>query len=159
MDIFDKFDKMVDTEALARDAKEAENGDREFEKVPHGEYEVKIDKMEIKESKKGDPMLAVWFKVLNGEYEGNLIFLNQVITKGFQIHLANEILSALCDETIPVEFKTYKQYNDVVCDVYEFADKHEYLLKYSENKKHYDTFEIKEVFDVEQCQVISYEAV
>lgn len=149
-DIFDKFDKMVDTTALAKDAKEAMNDAHgDYEKVPHGEYEVSINRMEIKESKKGDPMLSIWFKVLNGKYENSLIFMNQVITQGFQVHLANQILSALANGTVPVEFTTYKQYNDVVCDVHEFADKHEYLLEYGENKKHYDTFKIKEVYDPE----------
>ena len=54
MDILDKFDNLVDTEALAKDAKEAmkNDGNKDFENVPHGKYEVKIERLELKESKK-----------------------------------------------------------------------------------------------------------
>ena len=66
MSIFDKWNKAVDGEALAKDVKEVEEngGNFEYREVPLGEYEVKIDKMELKESKKGDPMFTCWFKVL-----------------------------------------------------------------------------------------------
>ena len=54
MSIFDKWNKAVDGEALAKDVKEVEEngGNFEYKEVPLGEYEVKIHKMELKESKK-----------------------------------------------------------------------------------------------------------
>ena len=151
MDILDKFDNLVDTQALAKDAKEAmkNDGNKDFENVPHGKYEVKIEKLEIKESKNGNPMLSAWFKILEGSHKGSLIFMNQVITQGFQIHIANTILRALSNKTIAVDFENYHQYNDVVCDVFEYTGSHEYLLNYSQNKKGYDTFTIEEVFEVD----------
>ena len=64
---FSKFNKAVDLEALKHDIQEAEEngGSGDYKDVPTGTYEVKIEKMEIKESKKGDPMLSVWFKILH----------------------------------------------------------------------------------------------
>ena len=51
MSIFDKWDKNVDTEGLQKDIAEAEanGGQGDYREVPVGTYEVKIDKMEIKE--------------------------------------------------------------------------------------------------------------
>ena len=50
--MFDKFDKMVDVEGLKQDAKDAAENKMEFKEVPEGRYEVKIDKMELTESKR-----------------------------------------------------------------------------------------------------------
>ena len=150
MDIWDEFDKQVDTAALAEDVKEAaENGGRR--EVPHGEYEVAINKLELVKSKKGDPMLTCWMKVLEGDFKNSLIFMNQVVTQGFQIHLANEFLRSLvseCGDEVPdVEFKTYKQYNSLILDIWEAIDNNfEYRLNYGENNKGYNTFEIEEVY-------------
>ena len=72
---YSKFDKLVDIEGLKKDVAEAkENGRGEYKEVPKGTYEVKIDKMELVESKKGDPMVSIWFKILSGEYKNSLIF-------------------------------------------------------------------------------------
>lgn len=150
VNIWDEFDKAVDTEALAKDVEEAaENGGRRD--VPHGVYEVAVNKLELVKSKKGDPMLTCWMKILEGEYKGSLIFMNQVVTQGFQIHIANEFLRSLiseCGEDAPVvEFKTYKQYNGLILDIAEAIDNNfEYRLNYDENNKGYNTFEIEEVY-------------
>ena len=94
--IWDEFDKAIDTDGLAKDTEEAaENGGRR--EVPHDTYEISIQKLELVKSKsKGDPMVTCWMKVLEGEYKGSLIFMNQVITQGFQVHIVNEFLRSLC---------------------------------------------------------------
>ena len=144
--IFEKWNKNVDTEALAHDVEEAaENGGGEYVDVPKGIYEVTIDKMELKESKKGDPMFSCWFKILSGEYEKQLIFMNQVITQGFQIHIVNEFLRSL--EIENVEFKDYAQYNDLILDAVEELDGVEFALDYGENNKGYSTFKVTDIFE------------
>ena len=50
--IFDKWDKEIDTEGLANDVKEAAtNNTGEFKEVPHGDYEVGVQQMEAFGSK------------------------------------------------------------------------------------------------------------
>lgn len=153
--IFDKWDDSVDVVGLAADVAEAAaNGTGSFKEVPHGEYEVAVTKLELVASKKGDPMVSVWFKVVSdGEYKGSLIFMNQVITQGFQIHIANEFLRSLiteCDAAPDVEFKTYKQYANLLMDIAEaIQDNFEFALKYGKGKKDFSTYEIKEVFPLE----------
>ena len=145
--IFDKFDKMVDVEGLKQDAKDAAENKMEFKEVPEGKYEVKIDKMELTESKKGRPMLTVWMKILEGEYKGQLIFYNQVVDMGFGLHNANEFLRSL-DSGLDVTFENFRQYGNLIMDIHEAIDGVlEYGLKYGKNSKGYNTYEITDVFE------------
>ena len=149
---WDKFNKSVDTEALAADVKEAAENGSNFREVPHGIYEVEVNKLEAKESKKGDPMITAWFKVVEGEYKGSMIFMNQVVLQAFQIHIVNEILRQMTAELpeFNVEFKDYAQYEQLVLDVAEAIDgKFEFKLNYSDGGKGFSKFSIDEVFVLE----------
>ncbi|MYV19921.1 DUF669 domain-containing protein [Ligilactobacillus salivarius] len=145
-----KFDKEFDNEVLRDEVKEAaENGGSgEYREVPTGDYEVEIEKLECTSSKKGDPMVTVWFNILEGDFEGSKIFMNQLITKGFQIHIVNEFLRSLGTDN-DVEFKTFSQYEELINKIFDDLDSDglEYRLKYGKSKKGYPTFEIKEVYD------------
>lgn len=146
---FSKFDKKVDLEGLKQDIVDAEeNGGGSFKEVPLGTYEVAITKLELGESSKGDPMVKVWFKILDGEYKNSLIFMNQVITQGFQIHIMDEFLRSL-ETDIDIVFESYSQYAQLLMDIYEEIDgNYEYGLKYGE-KKGFNTFEITDVFELD----------
>ena len=149
MSIFEKFNKSVDLKGLKEDLKEVqENGGGNYEEVPLGKYEVKIDKMEIKETKKGDKlMLSVTFKVLDGPQKNRLIFMNQVITSAYGLHNANEFLRSL-KSGIDVIFDDYNQYSELVEDIMDdISDRLEYELTYSENDKEFKVFEITDVFE------------
>lgn len=143
---WEEFDKDVDIENLEKDVEEAstkEFGD--YEDVPAGNYEVKITKLELTKSKKGDPMVSVWFQVINGDCKDRFIFMNQVVTKGFQIHTANEFLRSLQTDEI-IEFKGYAPYNILLLNIYEKIVNNEYELEYGENKKGFKTFKIVQMF-------------
>lgn len=147
--IWEQFDKAIDVEGLKADIAEAAENGKSFKEVPHGQYEVKIEKLELIASKAGDPMVTVWLKVVDGEYEGSMIFMNQVITRGFQIHIMNEFLRSL-ESGIEIEFKNYSQYGQLLMDVHEAIDgKYEYALVYGQNNKGFNTFEILEVYELE----------
>lgn len=152
MSIFEKFDKNIDVEGLKADAREAaENGGGDFKEVPHGTYEVAVNKLELRESKKGDPMLSIWFKIVSGEYKGSIVFYNQVVSSGFGLHMANEMLRSL-DSNVEVTFDSFKQWNNMLMDIFEAIDGNlEYQLKYSANKKNsnFSDFKIEDVFEVE----------
>lgn len=151
--IFDKWDEAVDTEGLAKDVEEAaQNGGGNFEEVPHGTYEVAIKQMELKASKKGDPMVSIWFKIVSDNHKGGIIFFNQVITQGFQIHIVNELMRKMVSEANDapeIKFESYKQYNDLILDVFEITDSFEYGLKYTKGKNDFSNYEITEVFTLE----------
>lgn len=95
-------------------------------------------------------MGTVWFKVLTGEYKGSRIFMNQVVEQAFQVHTFNEFLRSL-DSGVEIEFKSYRQYGEMLMNIAEAIDKKlEYALIYGKNSKGYPTFEIDEVFEVEE---------
>lgn len=144
---FSKFDKIVDLNGLQNDIKEAEEHQGDFDEVPVGTYEVKIDKMELTESKKGDPMFSCWFKVVSEYQNGRLIFMNQLITQGFQIHIVNEFLRSL-DTGVDVHFESFQQYGNLIFDIKEKIEtaKLEYALEYGK-KKDFPTFKITEVLE------------
>lgn len=147
MDMFEKWNSNVDLAGLQKDIKDAQDNNREYEEVPHGEYEVKLDKLELKATKKGDPMVSAWFTILEGKYKKSKLFLNQVITQGFQIHIVNELLKSMKTGLV-IEFVDYKQYAELLLDVAEECDANnlEFALKYKGNKG-YDKFTITEVFE------------
>ena len=147
---FGKFDKTIDIAGLTEDLKNIEEtGGSEFDEVPVGNYDVKVHKMELTTSKKGDPMVSIWFKILAGEHKNSLIFMNQLVTQAFQIHMVNELLRSM-DTDVNVEFKSYKQFADMIADVYEAVDgKLEFALEYRVNNKGYNSYKITDVFDVE----------
>lgn len=153
---FSKFDKMVDIDGLKKDIADAEanSGGGDFKEVPHGSYEVAIDKLELTETKKtGKPMASCWMKIVSdGEFKGQRIFMNQVITQGFQIHIMNAFLRSLLPEwsNIDVEFTGYADYNDLLLDITEYVDgKFEYGLEYGKNDKGFDTFQITDIFELD----------
>ena len=147
MDMFEKWNSNVDLAGLQKDIKDAQDNKKEFEAVPHGEYEVKLDKIELKATKKGDPMVSAWFTILEGKYKNSKLFMNQVVTQGFQIHIVNEFLRSMKTD-IDVDFEDYKQYAELLLDVAEFCDANnlEFAIKYEDNKG-YDKFTITEVFE------------
>lgn len=147
MDIFEKWNSNVDLAGLQQDIKDAQDNNREYDEVPHGEYDVKLDKLELKATKKGDPMVSAWFTILQGKYKKSKLFMNQVVTQGFQIHIVNTFLKSMGTD-LNIEFVDYKQYADLLLDVAEECDtnKLEFALKYEDNKG-YDKFTITEVFE------------
>lgn len=95
-------------------------------------------------------MVSVWFKIVSdGEYKGSRIFMNQVVKQGFQIHIINEFLRSL-DSGVEITFDTYKQYGNLLMDVFEAVNGNlEFALKYSEGKNNFAKYEITEVFELE----------
>ena len=152
MSIFEKWDKSVDVEGLKADIAEAEanGGSGDFAEVPVGTYEVKIEKMELKATKKGDPMFSAWFRILTGEHEKQMLFMNQVITQGFQIGIVNNFLRSLEAIEGDIEFVNYEQYNDLILDIAEKTDDaYEYLLEFKKSKKDFSVFTVKEVYELD----------
>lgn len=146
---FKALNKKVDLKGLQDDIKEAkENGGGNYKEVPEGTYEVKLEKLELQLSKKGDPMVCIWWNILDGEFKNSKIFQYQVITQGFQIHIMNEFLKSL-ETGIDIKFDDYEQYNDLLLDISEEIENQglEYGLSYGKNNKGFNTYEIEEIFD------------
>ena len=124
--IWDDYQKTVDEDALQKDIKEARKNT--FEDLPKGKYHVEMNKLEMKMSKTGKPMVSVSMKVIDGEHKGRLMFMNRVIggTKndarmiaGIETWLSKLEAEDDSGELIDVKFKDYPQFADLVMDIAE----------------------------------------
>lgn len=149
--IFDKWNKNIDVAGLQKDIAEADqqSGSGDYKEVPDGTYEVKIEKIELRASSKGDPMVSMWFRILSGDFKNSMIFMNQVVTQGFQISQLNRFLKSLqAVDDDQIEFKDYSQYNDLLMDIFEEVDGSlEFLLNYGTNKKGFHTYKVEDVYE------------
>lgn len=149
--MFEKFNSMFDVEGLKNDIAAQAEASGEFVEVPKGEYEVKVSKIELgetgeKSKNPGMPMAKVWFTVLAGEYKGQKIFMNQMLTSAFGFHKMNEFLTSL-ETSIPVVFENFTQYDELFKQIFNEIDgKGEYQLSYGENNKGYSTYTIVKRF-------------
>lgn len=157
MSMLEKFNEMFDLEGLKEDVKNSSS--TEFVEVPYGKYDVSIASMEMgltsEQSKNpNSPMLKVRFKINDdmegGIYKGNSIFYNQVLTSGFGIHKANELLQSL-QSPVEVKFENFVQYAEMIDAIF-FNLRNEnasYSLNYTydlKNDKKWAKFEIEERF-------------
>lgn len=155
-DIFDKWDEEVDLDGLIKDIEEAAKNSGSFKEVPPDTYEVKIEKMELTKSKKGDYMVSIWFKIVSGEYKNSRIFYNQVVKTGKQILFFNtfllsmdlDVVNSISDKPEQI-FHSYKQYANLLMDCAEEIEQANlsFELEYGEGKNGYHTYKIKDVFE------------
>ena len=149
--IFDKFNSMFDVDGLKSDIEQAASSTGEFVEVPHGDYEVKVVKIELgetgeKSKNPGMPMAKVWFNIIAGEYKNQRIFYNQTLTSGFAIHKFSEFLRSL-ETDVDVTFENFQQFSDVMNQVFNAIDGvAEYQLSYGENNKGFATYNIVQRF-------------
>lgn len=145
---FDKWDKQFSVSAES--VNELKKNETTYEEIPFDKYYVSVAKMELTSSKKGDPMLSVRFRILEGKYKNQLIFMNSIVTNGYGIHNANEFMRSL-DSGVDIKWTgSYGAYADMIDKVFEAVEKNlEYALDYSSNSKGYSVFKIEEVFDKE----------
>lgn len=150
MSVFDKWNKSIDDD-FRKDVEGYDRGEGgDFEKVPYGHYEVKVEKIEMGLSKKKqEPQMCIVWVILDGDQKKRKIWQYQNMTKQFGIHMANEVLRAL-GSGIEVKFHDYDQYSDLCMDIAEEVSKQklEYGLRYYEEDG-YDRFEVTDVFETE----------
>jgi len=153
MSKWDKYNKLIDFDAINKELSEMEqNNNGEWEDVPYDTYEVKVDQMELSESKAGNVMVVIRFKILAGEYKGRLIYMRQVVNQAFQFGIVHRFLRSLdSDIDVPHGIQSYDELEQLLLDIHENIDgKLEYSLRFDVNKKGYNTFEIVDVYEVEE---------
>ena len=152
--IWEQFDEKFNSDELQSEIKEA-GKNSSYKEVPQGTYTVGVEKMDLVQSKKGDPMVSIWFTIKEGEFKNSKIFYNQVIKQGFGIHKNNELLRSMqlqCVEDAEEErnlFQSYAQYGDLLLDAAEEIEEYglTFELEYGTNKNGYNTFKITDCFE------------
>lgn len=146
---FKKFNKQFPADEMKKQMKEAaENGGSN---LPDGEYTVKLDKMELGESKSGALMIKAQFRITEGDHKKQCVFKNQVLTgtknDGFMMVKAKEFLESL-DSGIDVNFEDWEQFNDLILDIAEAVQEDDlrYLVALDTDGK-YQNMEIVDIMD------------
>ena len=114
---FKKFSEAFPAEQMKKDMEEAK---KNSDKLPEGDYRVKMDSLELTENKKQNLMLKGQFRIQSGDHKNKCIFVNQVLTgtknDGFMMLKAKEFLESL-DSGIDIEFTGWEQFDALVADV------------------------------------------
>lgn len=147
---FSKFDREIDTKALAEDVKEAQEKGDQYAETPDGTYMCKVENLELGETKDGRPMLKAQFRIVEGDQKNRCLFYNRVVygTKNDASMIASAVgfLDKL-DSGLAIVFETYSQLAELVLDVFEeIADTLEYEVEYE--KDAFNSISIKDVFEV-----------
>lgn len=155
-----EFDKTVNCEELNKELNTVKDNNSydNNEHVPYGIYEVKVERMELKESKKGYPMLSVMFRIVGERETNRCIFMNQVAYMGdtndkYRLRSVFEFLNSLDSGVEVGAFNGIQALSDTIDEVFNTIDQDglEYLLKYYQ-EKNFDKFAIKEVYEPEASQ-------
>ena len=151
--IWEQFDNNTDLEAFEEGVKNAENQSGDFEDLPHGKYEVALDNIELKPTKKKrDPMIVSVFKVIEGPHKNRLIWVNQVVDTPVKMNIGLNFINSMKPET-KVSFDKTKGMaglaESLVDAGEEISKSKEFVLDFGQNKKGYDQYTIETVFELE----------
>lgn len=96
----------------------------EYREVPDGTYNCKLEKLELAESKAGKPMIKGQFRISEGQYKKQCLFVNQVFTRGFPQYKGIEFLRSLqILDDVEVTFDgDFEHFNDMLLDMAEIAE-------------------------------------
>lgn len=147
-----EFNKKVDLENLAKEADEIKKngGIGDYPELEAGTYIAQIEKMEVKETKDGRPMLSAMFRITEGEHKKQCMFMNRVLfgTKNDPNMIASAVgwLESLePSEDIDVIFEDYDQFAELVLDIAEDVSELTYEVEYDPDN--FNPIHISDVFE------------
>ena len=127
-----KYDKKVNRKELEEQMKKA--SENSFDPVPAGDYEVKLEKLELKENSKNNLMISAQYRILNGPEKNKCLFQNITISgtknDGFMLHQAKELINNL---GFDIEFESYVQFGEEVEEIADSAIGELYDIRLSYN--------------------------
>lgn len=128
---FNKWNQEFGGEEAVKALKDAKQN--EYTEVPDGSYWCSLEKLELGESKKGQPMIKGQFRILKGEHKKQCLFVNQVFTRGFPQHKGLEFLRSLqVFEESEIDFDgNFQDFNDLLLDIAEAAEGMRFEVKKS----------------------------
>lgn len=136
-----KYDSMIDEKLLNEQMKNAE--ENSFDPLPEGEYDVKLEKLEVTESKAKKLMLSAQYRVIRGPQKNKCMFQNVILfgTKndGWMIHQAKKLIE---DLGFDIEFENYSQFAKEVDEIADSAIGEEYTIMLTYNGE-YPRYNIK----------------
>lgn len=130
---FSSFESLLNKDAI-NDITAAETSGN-FDPLPDNEYHVRFDKLELAQSKNGNPMVNATMTITEGKYKNRKIFEHFVLTNkegklnGFKVHNCCTFLNGLSND-IKCDLKLgFKQFNEDIQKVFEFTQCGVYIIK------------------------------
>lgn len=152
---FSAFDNAIDDQFKKNLEEAKQNASTEYPEVPAGDYLVKIDKMEIRPTKNGEPMFSCQMRIIEGDHKKQCIFFNRKIygnkvsdkwNDAKAIQTIVSWLDNLQTETVP-EFHTYSQFNECVLDIFTECEECELTMKVSYDPEAFNPITINDVLE------------
>ena len=144
---FNKWNEEFGGKEALEDLKKA--SENEYTELPDGTYICKLDKLELGESKKSQPMIKAQFRISEGEHRKQCLFYNQVFTRGFPQHKGLEFLRSLqlFDES-EIDFDgNFQNFNDLLLDLAEAAEEDDVTFEIIKSQDgEYTRLEVSDVF-------------
>lgn len=145
---FDKWNQEFGGQQALEDLKKA--SENEYTELPDGTYICALEKLELAESKKGQPMVKGQFRIKEGKHKKQCLFWNQVFTRGFPQHKALEFLRSLqIFDKEEVDFDgNFATFNDLLLDMAEEAEGSRLRFEIEKAKDgEYTRLEVKDTFE------------
>lgn len=142
----------VDVEYLNNQVEEI-NNNNDFEEVPDGKYEVRLESLEMKPTKEmGYPMIAASFTIVEGKYTKRKIFVNKVLLRGrdsdkYSVADCNKFLTGLRADGVKIRFGGVKIYAASVDDAAAISIGREYLMEKKTNSAGFANYNILEIYE------------
>ena len=153
---FSQFDTKINQEQFKKDLEQAkQNAGDDYPEVPEGKYTVKIERMEIRPTKNGEPMFSCMCRIIEGEHKKQCVFFNRKIYGNKETDTWNDAkavqtvigwLDKLETETVP-EFINYTQFNECVLDIFDECEEYKLELKIDYDPDGFNPIKILEVYE------------
>ena len=144
---FSKWNEEFGGKDALEDLKKAK--ENEYTELPEGTYVCKMEKLELGESKKGQPMIKAQFRISEGKHKKQCLFYNQVFTRGFPQHKGLEFLRSLqLLDDADVDFDgNFENFNDLLLDLAEVAEEDSVTFEIKKSQDgEYTRLEVTDVF-------------
>ena len=134
---FDRWNEEFGGEESLKALEEAKKNNGQYQEVPDGTYNCKLEKLELGETKNGGkPMIKAQFRIMEGEHKKQCLFVNQVFTRGFPQHKGLEFLRSLqIFDDSEVDFDgSFSDLNDLLLDMAEEAEANQMRFRVSKTQ-------------------------
>lgn len=151
---FSKWNEEFGGQKAVEDLKKAAENSGDFEELPEDTYTCKLEKLELGESRKHQPMIKGMFRITEGAHKKQCLFYNQVFCRNesgnaFSMHKGLEFLRSLqIFDDSEVDFDgNYADFNDLLLDMAEEAERTGMYFDINKEKDgDYTRLEVVEVY-------------
>ena len=152
---FSKWNEEFGGQQAVEDLKKAAENSGDYPDLPEGTYHCKLEKLELGESRKHQPMIKGMFRITEGAHKKQCIFYNQVFCRSesgsaFSMHKGLEFLRSLqIFDDSDVDFDgNYADFNDLLLDMAEEAESTGMTFDINTEKDgDYTRLEVVEIYD------------